>query len=69
MPHSISSEISQTDKEDVIKQNKKKSVSLIHDTLFFVNILRLTPLYRPQPISNLAANSPKIISKQQTINY
>ena len=24
MPHSISSEISQTDKEDVIKQNKKR---------------------------------------------
>ena len=42
MPHSISSEISQTDKEDVIKQNKKKSVSLIYDTLFFVNILRLS---------------------------
>lgn len=36
---------------------------------FLVNILRLTPLYRPQPISNLSANSPKIISKQQPINY
>lgn len=36
---------------------------------FLVNILRLTPLYRPQLISNLSANSPKIISKQQPINY
>lgn len=36
---------------------------------FFVNILRQTPLYRPQPINNLSANSPKIISKQQPINY
>ena len=45
MPHSICSEISQTDKEGIIRLNtiKKESVSEFHDTLsFFVGILLIT---------------------------
>ena len=42
MPHSISSEISQTDKEDVIKQNKKRVYHKFMTHSFFVNILRLS---------------------------
>ena len=43
MPHSISSEISQTDKEGIIRLNIKKRVC--HEFMthsFFVNILRLS---------------------------